>query len=74
MGLGPSGLSILLFLEASATEVPLPLSKLHQHVHWHVGGIMFAHIGANLPTKPLPIATFHLSFRVNITTQATLPP
>jgi len=35
---------------------------------------MFAHIGANIPTKPLHIATFQLSFQVNITTQATSPP
>jgi len=69
-GFGPSVLFILLFLEASTTDVPLPLGILHKQVHWHVGGIMFAHIGANLPTKPLHIAAVHLSFRVNVTTQA----
>jgi len=73
-GLGPSVLFILLFLEAPSTDVLLPLGILHQQVHWHVGGIMFAHIGANLLTQPLHIATFHLSFRVSVTTQATLPP
>jgi len=70
-GLGPSVLFILLFLEASTTDVPLPLGILHQQVNWHAGGVMFPHIGTTLPTKPLHILNFHLSFRVTITTQAT---
>jgi len=70
-GLGTSVLIILLFLEASTTDVLLPLGILHQQAHWHVGGIMIERIGANPPTKPLHIATFHLSFRVIITTEAT---
>jgi len=47
-GLGPSVLFILLFLVASTTDVPLPLGILHQQIHWHVRGISFPHIGANL--------------------------
>jgi len=69
-GLGPSGLCILFFLVVSTTDVPLPLGILHQQVHWQETGIMLAHIGANLPTKPLHIATSHLSCRKNTTTQA----
>jgi len=70
-GLGPSVLLISLFLVASTTDVTFSLGPLHQYVHWHIRGVMFAHICANLPAQSLHKATFHLSFRVNITTQAT---
>jgi len=70
-GLGPSVFLIPLLLVASTTDVTLSSGILHQQIHRHGRGIMFAHICANLAAKSLHIATFHLSFRVDITTQAT---
>ena len=43
----------------------------HQQIHRHGRGVVLAHICASLPAKSLHIATFQLSFRVDIPTQAT---
>jgi len=70
-GLGPSSLFGKLLLVTTATDVTLPLGILHQEVHRHMSGVVFAHICANLPTEPLHIAALHLALRVYIPTEAT---